>query len=195
MGAKAPLKKREEKMKTLKIRCSKHNEVNLSDIKPLIKLAPQVHRGIDKGVLVGQTFLANGNIIKLYSNDEVEVHNVRFCLAAARDNYFDHEIQTNIPDEEFELVVLENSVKERKLTARAAEIELLKKYDMDELESVLPHRKVIATEFDNKNLYLENGECVTGEFPRKGKIHDNVEFCKNTQRFEFIEYFINDEEE
>ena len=108
-------------MKTLKIRCSKHNEVNFSDIKPFIKLAPQVHRGIDKGVLVGQTFLANGNIINLYSNDEVEVHNVRFCLAAARDSYFCNEITINVPDEEFELVVLENSVKERKLTPRAAE--------------------------------------------------------------------------
>ena len=89
---------------------------------------------------------------------------------------------------------LENSVKERKLTARAAEIELLKKYDMEELENVLPHRKVIATDFDNKNLYLENGECVTGEFPQQGKIHDNVEYCTDTQRFEFIEYFLKDEE-
>ena len=90
---------------------------------------------------------------------------------------------------------LENSVRERKLTARAAEIELLKKYDMDELESVLPHRRIEVTEFDNKNLYLKNGECVTGEFLRKWKIHDNVEYCQDTQRFEFIEYFIKDEEE
>ena len=182
-------------MKTLKIRCSKHNEVNFSDIKPFIKLAVQVHRGIDKGVLVGQTFLANGNIIKLYSNDEVEVHNVRFCLAAARDNYFDNEITINVPDEEFELVVLENSVRERKLTARDAEIKLKEKYDIYELESVLPHRRIEVTDFDNKNLYLENGECVSGEFPRKGKIYDNVEFCKDTQRFEFLEYFIKEEEE
>ena len=182
-------------MKTLKIRCSKHNEVNFSDIKPFIKLAVQVHRGIDKGVLVGQTFLANGNIIKLYSNDEVEVHNVRFCLAAARDSYFCNEIQINIPDEEFEVVALENSVRERKLTAREAEIKLLEKYDMYDLENVLPHRKVIATDFDNKNLYLENGECVTGEFPRKGKIHDNVEYCTDTQRFEFIEYFVKEDED
>ena len=100
MGDKVPRKKREEKMKTLKIRCSKHNEVNFSDIRPYIKLAVQVHRGIDKGAIVGQTFLANGNIIKLYSNDEVEVHNVRFCLAAARGSYFDNEITINVPDEE-----------------------------------------------------------------------------------------------
>lgn len=177
-------------MKTLKIRCSKYNEVNFSDIKPFIKLAVQVHRGVDKGVLVGQTFLANGNIIKLYSNDEVEVHNVRFCLAAARDSYFDNEITINVPDEEFELVVLENSVKDRKLTPREAEIKLLEKYEIEELENVLPHRKVIATDFDNKNLYLENGQSVSGEFPRKGKIHDNVEYCKDTKRFEFLEYFL-----
>lgn len=182
-------------MKTLNIRCSEYNEVNFSDIKPFIKLSVQVHRGVDKGALVGQTFLANGNIIKLYSNDEVEVHNVRFCLAAARDTYFDHEIQINIPDEEFDIVALENSVKERKLTARDAEIKLLEKYEMEELEDVLPLRKVIATDFDNRNLYLENGECVTGEFPRKGKIYDNVEYCTDTQRFEFLEYFLKDEEE
>ena len=90
---------------------------------------------------------------------------------------------------------LGQAVKDRKLTAREAEIELLKKYDINDLEDVMPHRKVIATDFDNKNLYLENGECVTGEFPRKGKIHDNVEYCQDTQRFEFIEYFVKDEEE
>ena len=90
---------------------------------------------------------------------------------------------------------LENSVKERKLTARAAEIQLLEKYDMDELESVLPHRKVFVINFNNKNLWLGNGECVTGEFPRKGKIYDNVELCQDTQRFEYIEYFVKDEDE
>ena len=85
---------------------------------------------------------------------------------------------------------LENSVKERKLTARAAEIELLEKFDVEELESVLPHRRIDVTDFDNRNLWQQNGECVTGEFPHRGKIHDNVEFCQDTQRFEFIEYFI-----
>lgn len=181
-------------MKTLEIRCSEYNEVCFSDIKPFIKLAVQVHRGIDKGVLVGQTVLADGNIINLYSNDEVEVHNVRFCLAAARDTYFDHEIQINVPDEEFELVALENSVRERKLTARAAEIELLEKYDMYDLEDVLPNRRIEVVDFDHKNLYLENGECVTGEFPQQGKIFDNVEYCTDTKRFEFLEYFLKDEE-
>ena len=109
------------------------------------------------------------------------------------------EAETKQIDRDFQLFQmieeLENSVKERKLTARAAEIKLLKKYDMEELENVLPHRRIEVTDFDNKNLYLENGECVTGEFPRKGKIHDNVEYCKDTQRFEFIEYFLKDEEE
>ena len=90
---------------------------------------------------------------------------------------------------------LEKAVKERKLTARAAEIELLEKYEIEELEYVLPHRKIGVTDFDNRNLYLENGECISGEFPRKGKIHDNVEYCTDTQRFEFIEYFVKDEEE
>ena len=109
------------------------------------------------------------------------------------------ELETEQIDRDFKLFSmiedLEKSVKERKLTAREAEIELLKKYEIEELENVLPHRKVIATDFDNKNLYLENGECVSGEFPRKGKIHDNVEFCQDTQRFEYIEYFVKDEEE
>ena len=85
---------------------------------------------------------------------------------------------------------LENSVKERKLTAREAEIELLEKFDVEELESELPHRKVNVEDFDNRNLWQENGECVTGEFPRRGKIHDNVEYCQDTQRFEVVEYFL-----
>lgn len=108
------------------------------------------------------------------------------------------ELETKQIDRDFNLFQmieeLESSVKDRKLTARAAEIKLKEKYEIEELESVLPHRKVIATDFDNKNLYLENGECVTGEFPRQGKIFDNVEFCKDTQRFEFLEYFLKDEE-
>ena len=109
------------------------------------------------------------------------------------------ELETEQIDRDFKLFAmieeLETSVKERKLTARAAEIELLKKYDMEKLESVLPHRRIEVTDFDNNNLYLENGECVSGEFPRKGKIYDNVEYCTDTQRFEFLEYFIKDEEE
>ena len=85
---------------------------------------------------------------------------------------------------------LENSVKDRKLTSREAEIELLEKFDVEELESELPHRRVDVLDFDHRNLWQQNGECVTGEFPRRGKIHDNVEYCKNTKRFEFVEYFI-----
>ena len=104
------------------------------------------------------------------------------------------EVETKQIDKDFKLFnmieELESSVKERKLTPRAAEIKLLEKYEIEELEYVMPHRKVIATDFDNKNLYLENGECVWGEFPRKGKIYDNVEYCRDTRRFEFIEYFL-----
>lgn len=85
---------------------------------------------------------------------------------------------------------VENSVKERKLTARAAEIELLEKFEIEQLESVLPHRRVDVLDFDHRNLWQENGECVTGEFPIRGKIHDNVEYCQNTKRFEFVEYFV-----
>ena len=109
------------------------------------------------------------------------------------------EAETNQIDRDFKLFAmieeLENSVKERKLTARDAEIELLKKYDIEELENVLPHRRIEVTDFNHEYFYLENGECVWGEFPRKGKIHDNVEYCTDTQRFEYIEYFVKDEEE
>ena len=109
------------------------------------------------------------------------------------------EAETKQIDRDFQLFLileeLENSVKERKLTARAAEIELNKKYEIEELESVLPHRRIEVTDFNHEYFYMENGECVTGEFPRKGKIHDNVEYCQDTQRFEFIEYFLKEEEE
>ena len=108
------------------------------------------------------------------------------------------ELETEQIDRDFKLFAmieeLESSVKERKLTSRAAEIKLLEKYEIEELENVLPHRRIDVTDFDNKNLYLENGECVSGEFLRQCKIHDNVEYCTDTQRFEFLEYFLKDEE-
>ena len=133
----------------------------------------------------------------------------RMCHDGKNMIYFDDRGQAKVTsiedaetmqiDRDFKLFAmieeLEKAVKDRKLTARAAEIKLKEKYDIEELEDVLPHRRIEVTEFDNKNLYLENGECVTGEFPRKGKIYDNVEYCKDTQRFEYIEYFLKEEEE
>ena len=146
----------------------------------------------------------------IFANDWTEIFDEwHICHDGKNVIYFDdngkaqvtsiEEAETMQIDRDFKLFQLieelENLVKERKLTARAAEIKLLEKYDIYDLEDVLPHRRIEVTEFDNKNLYLENGECVTGEFPRKGKIHDNVEYCQDTQRFEYIEYFVKDEEE
>ena len=146
----------------------------------------------------------------IFANDWIKMQDEwHICHDGKQMIYFDdngkaqvkslEELETEQIDKDFQLFQmieeLENSVRERKLTAREAEIKLLEKYEMDDLEYVLPHRKVIATDFDNKNLYLENGECVTGEFPGKGKIHDNVEYCKDTQRFEFLEYFLKDKDE
>ncbi len=109
------------------------------------------------------------------------------------------EAETKQIDRDFKLFQmieeLEKAVKERKLTARDAEIKLLEKYEIEELESVLPHRRIEVIDFNHEYFYMENGECVWGEFPRKGKIHDNVEYCQDTQRFEFLEYFLKDEEE
>lgn len=143
----------------------------------------------------------------IFANDWLPIFDSHICYDGKNVIYFDdngqaqvksiEELETEQIDRDFQLFQiiedLESSVNDRKLTARAAEIKLLEKYDMEDLENVLPHRKVIATDFDNKNLWLENGECVTGEFPRKGKIFDNVEYCQNTQRFEFIEYFLKEE--
>ena len=142
----------------------------------------------------------------IFANDWLPIFDSHICYDGKNVIYFDDngqaqvksleelEFETEQIDRDFKLFAmieeLESSVKERKLTARDAEIKLLEKYEMEELEDVLPHRKVIATDFDNKNLYLENGECVSGDFPRKGKIHDNVEYCQDTKRFEFIEYFL-----
>ena len=141
----------------------------------------------------------------IFANDWTEIFDEwHICHDGKQMIYFDdrgiakvkslEEIETEQIDRDFKLFQmieeLESSVKDRKLTPREAEIKLLEKYEMEELEDVMPHRKVIATDFDNENLYLENGECVTGEFPRKGKIHDNVEYCRDTKRFEFLEYFV-----
>ena len=109
------------------------------------------------------------------------------------------ELETEQIDKDFKLFAmiedLEKSVKDRKLTARAAEIKLKEKYEIDDLEDVLPHRRIDVIDFNHEYFYLENGECVSGEFPYSGKIHDNVEYCQDTQRFEYIEYFVKDEEE
>ena len=147
----------------------------------------------------------------IFANDWTEIFDEwHVCHDGKQMIYFDdngkakitpiEELETKQIDRDLRLFTmieeLEKAVRERKLTARAAEIKLLKKYEIEELENVLPHRRVEVTEFNHKYFYMEeNGECVWGEFPRKGKIYDNVEFCKNTQRFEFIEYFVKDEEE
>ena len=142
-------------------------------------------------------------------NDWLPIFDGHICYDGKNVIYFDdngqakvkslEELETEQIDRDFKLFLmiedLENSVKERKLAAREAEIKLLEKYEIEELESVLPHRKIGVTDFDNKNLYLENGECISGEFPRHGKIFDNVEYCQDMQRFEFLEYFVKDEEE
>ena len=146
----------------------------------------------------------------IFANDWTEIFDEwHVCHDGKQMIYFDdrgiakvksiEEAETKQIDRDFKLFLileeLENLVKERKLTARAAEIELLKKYEREELENVLPHRRIEVTDFCCQNLYLENGECVTGEFLRKWKIHDNVEYCQDTQRFEYLEYFLKDEEE
>ena len=146
----------------------------------------------------------------IFANDWTPIFDEwRMCHDGKNMIYFDdkgiaqvtsiEEAETNQIDRDLKLFLileeLESSVKERKLTAREAEIELLKKYDIEELEDLLPHRRIEVTEFDNRNLWQQNGECVTGEFLQQGKIHDNVEYCTDTQRFEFIEYFLKDEEE
>ena len=146
----------------------------------------------------------------IFANDWTEIFDEwHICHDGKNMIYFDdkgiakvksiEELETEQIDRDFKLFQtieeLESFVKERKLTAREAEIELLKKYDMYDLENVLPHRRIEVTDFNHEYFYLENGECVWGEFPRKGKIHDNVELCQDTQRFEFLEYFVKDEEE
>ena len=108
----------------------------------------------------------------IFANDWIPVFDeYHICHDGKQMIYFDdrgiakvtsiEEAETNQIDRDFKLFLileeLESSVKERKLTARAAEIKLLEKYEREELENVLPHRKVIATDFDNKNLYMANG--------------------------------------
>ena len=144
----------------------------------------------------------------IVANDWLPIFDGHICYDGKNVIYFDdngkaqvtslEELETKQIDKDFQLFSmieeLEKAVKERKLTARAAEIELLEKYEIEELEYVLPHRRVEVIDFNNEYFYMENGECVWGEFPRKGKIHDNVEYCRDTQRFEFLEYFLKEEE-
>ena len=145
----------------------------------------------------------------IFANDWTPIFDEwRMCHDGKNMIYFDdngqakvksiEDLETNQIDRDYKLFLileeLEKAVKDRKLTAREAEIKLLEKYEREELENVLPHRRVEVTDFNHEYFYMENGEVVWGEFPRKGKIHDNVEYCQDTQRFEYIEYFVKDEE-
>lgn len=146
----------------------------------------------------------------IFANDWTEIFDEwHVCHDGKNIIYFDDKGQAQVTtieeaetmqiDRDFKLFAmiekLETFVKERKLTARDAEIKLKEKYDIYDLEDVLPHRRIEVTDFNHEYFYMENGECVWGEFPRKGKIHDNVEYCTDTQRFEFLEYFIKEDEE
>lgn len=143
----------------------------------------------------------------IFANDWTEIFDEwHVCHDGKNIIYFDDNGQAKVTtieeaiknrDEKMKTLIkqLENLVKDRKLTARAAEIKLLEKYEMYELEDVLPHRRIEVTDFNHEYFYMENCEVVWGEFPLQGKIHDNVEYCQDTQRFEFMEYFLKDEEE
>lgn len=142
----------------------------------------------------------------IFANDWTEIFDEwHVCHDGKNIIYFDDNGQAKVTtieeaiknrDEKMKTLIkqLENLVKDRKLTARAAEIKLLEKYEMEELEDVLPHRRIEVTDFNHEYFYMENCEVVWGEFPQQGKIHDNVEYCQDTQRFEFLEYFLKDEE-
>lgn len=83
------------------MKCSKYNEVKFEDIKPYIKRENQIHRGdTENSARIGEIRLTDENLINIFACDEVSIYNVRFCLASAKDSYFDHEIQINIPDED-----------------------------------------------------------------------------------------------
>lgn len=143
----------------------------------------------------------------IFANDWTEIFDEwHVCHDGKNMIYFDDNGQAKVTtieeaiknrDEKMKTLIkqLENLVKDRKLTARAAEIKLLEKYEREELEDVLPHRRVEVTDFNHEYFYMENCEVVWGEFPLQGKIHDNVEYCQDTQRFEFLEYFIKEDEE
>lgn len=77
------------------IKCSKYNEVNFKDVKHLINnLAQIIKSNIQNGEFLDDIIIS-GYTIRVYSDDEIIINNVRLPLAKAPDSYFDKELYIN----------------------------------------------------------------------------------------------------
>jgi hypothetical protein len=80
------------------IKCSKYNEVPLYAVFNLITKESQIIKSpYANGVYLGIAIVENGKKIKMYSDDSVEINNVRLPLAKGDDSYFDCELSITVP--------------------------------------------------------------------------------------------------
>lgn len=81
----------------MKIKTSKYNEVRLSDVAQYIKVPAQIVKSPWlNGVFIGTVQYENGQIERIYSDDEVRINNVQLPFAAGEDSYFNCEIEINL---------------------------------------------------------------------------------------------------
>lgn len=83
----------------MKLRVSKYNELHFDEVKKHVKVAGNLIKSPNaNGRFLGLVKLGIGNReseYSVYSDDEVIINNVRFCLAFAPDEYFDQFVEIN----------------------------------------------------------------------------------------------------
>lgn len=80
----------------MKIKTSKFNEVSLKEVAKYIHTPAQVIiPAIQNGVLLGEVKFDDGQTLRVYSDYEVRINNVRLPLAYASDDYFNSIIEIN----------------------------------------------------------------------------------------------------
>lgn len=80
----------------IKIKCSKHNEVRLSDVKAAVGNNYYIKKSeYNIGEFVGWGLLPNKKSVKVYSNDWVYINNVILPLAKGEEEYFCCELTIN----------------------------------------------------------------------------------------------------
>ena len=82
--------------KSVTIKCSRYNEVSLEAVKPYIKNISQIKKSpYANGCFLGELFL-DGKKIRVYSDDEVVINDVRIPLSLAEESYYDRYLTINI---------------------------------------------------------------------------------------------------
>lgn len=82
-------------MGKIRIRCTKYNEINVSDVREYITSNAQIKRGIRDVAMYAGSVNIDDSIVKIYSTDTLVIHNVELPVAVCKDCEYDHELIIN----------------------------------------------------------------------------------------------------